>query len=86
MRDMNDSIKIHSHNWAPGDLVKIKRSEWSGRNYESVGVVVGIDNPADASQWEKQIKIFSEILIFDSRRRRIIKYQSYDLELISANA
>ena len=73
--------KIHTRDWLPGDLVKIKTSLWDGRAHESVGIV--LQYPADA---EKQIKIFSEISVFDSKLGGARNYYGYDIELISSSA
>ena len=78
---MQNTINIIQRPWVRGDLVKIKTSQWSGRDYESFGIVMGV---AENEATKNQTKFFSEILIFDSKRSQISRYYSYDLELISA--
>jgi len=78
---LKNTTTIHSRDWLPGDLVKIKSSLWDGRSHESVGIV--LQYPADD---EKQIKIFSEVSVFDSKLGGVRIYHGYDIELISSSA
>jgi hypothetical protein len=77
---LKNTIKIHSRAWCPGDLVKIKSSLWNGRDHESVGIVLKC-----AIESEKQIKIFSEVPVFDMKLGDIRNYYGYDIELISSS-
>ena len=77
---MEKSIKINTRPWERGDLVRIKTSRRDGTDHESIGVVINFFMP------EKQLKIFEEILIFDSKLHAARKYYCYDIELITAAA
>lgn len=78
---MGSSIKILARSWLPGDLVKIKTCRWDGVMRESIGVV--LEHPIVD---EKQIKIFSEVSVFDLKLRDVRNYYGYDIELISSSA
>jgi len=78
---LSNTITIHSRTWLPGDLVKIKTSLWDGRDRESIGVVLKY-----AAESEKQIKIFSEVSVFDLKLKLARNYYGYDIELISSSA
>jgi hypothetical protein len=77
---LENTIKIYSRTWSPGDLVKIKSSLWNGRDHESVGIV--LKYPTES---EKQIKIFSEVPVFDMKLGDVRNYYGYDIELISSS-
>ena len=61
--------------------MQIKTSLWDGRTRESIGVVLKY-----AGESEKQIKIFSEVSVFDLKLNLAQNYYGYDIELISSSA
>jgi len=77
---LNKSIKITSREWLPGDLVRIKSSQWDGRPHESIGIVLG------CTPSREQLRIFPQVVVYDSKARGTRKYYCYDIELIVAGA
>ena len=75
---MNNTIKIIAREWLPGDLVRIKSSQWDGRPHESIGIVLS------CSSSREQLRIFPQVMVYDSKIGEPRKYYCYDIELITA--
>ena len=73
---MKTSIKIQTREWAPGDLVEIKKTSWDGGAYKSIGIVI-------YEVKETQQKVFPAVYVYDTHSGQSEEIYIYELELIS---
>tara|TARA_R110002074_G_scaffold297771_1_gene469284 strand:+ start:1424 stop:1675 length:252 start_codon:yes stop_codon:yes gene_type:complete len=73
------NFRIKTGLWAPGDLVRIKSSTWSGRAQDRMGVVIEEINLTMEG-------MFPCAVIYDMEQKKMGRFYLYDLELISSRA
>ncbi len=78
MEKNKKNFKIESRFWTPGDLVKVKASEWNGHLKTTMGVVV--------EEVSNKENLFPYAVVYDMSLEKFKKYYLYDLELISPAA